>query len=121
MRTVQGSEILSRFLFDEHIRADGTIRYNAFMVAPRQKCSVFRTSGLEENLIQEIAAVVASSRNRQLKGRGELLAQQVMNLELSVEPNEPPQHHADIILPSDREQQKVLALKLAEAATYINS
>mgnify|MGYP001569640033 CR=1 FL=1 len=120
MANISSAESLSRYIFSEkyYSKSDNRVRFNAFM--PREnevKISVFRIDGLGSQEIWDIGKEVAKNRNPSLKGRADLLVEHVSQAKLSVESDEPPQRHANIVFPSkDKSEQKLIAIKLAGSA-----
>ena len=120
MENISPEESLSRYIFSEKLyaKSPGRVKHAAFM--PREneaKISIYRTSGLEEAKIWDIGKEIAVGRSHSVKGRAELMASCVLEKNLKVEPEEPPEHHANIIFPSsEKSEQKLIAIQLAEEA-----
>lgn len=116
---VSPQESLARYVLQRsYFRADGTIKHNAFMPARDRNTSVFRISGLKNAQIWEIGNRYVA-RQRPLLGRAQLVAQNVFDNNLEVEPDEPPPQHANITgWPEDRSECKMLAQQLAARAEF---
>lgn len=124
MPPVTTDEKLSRFIVDKRWiqKKDGTVRAAAFLPYTNNEVSVFRTSALSDNETWEIGQGIATSQNpsRTLRGRAELVAEDVTFLGLSVIPSEPPPHHANISgYPIEESKAELIALKLADKASFI--
>ena len=120
MKEVSHNEILARYLLDKgKVRADGTVRWNAFM--PRNgSTSVYRVSGLTEEENWDIGShFVAEPSGKPLLGRADLTASTVFANELKVHPDGVPHpRHANIIdWPAEKDKQHDIALDLASNAT----
>ena len=110
---------MSRSLFRKR---DNTVKYQAFMPPPNLKLSVFRTSNLSNSQIWEIGRQIASSQcpPRNLYGRADLQALEVLKCGLQIDPDDNPPRHANIIgWPQEKSEQKLKAMKLAEAAKLV--
>lgn len=125
-RPIEDNETLSRYLQKEKIRADNTVKSNAFM-PPRgdnRRVSVYRTDYMQSN---EITAAIDRLRAfRPVVGVAKLRPKAIRSLNengynLDVEPEESDyKWHANIIgfpPPEERKQVKMLAQKLARAAS----
>ncbi len=117
---VADPETLSRFIFDrKHIRSNNTLRHSAFMPNKYGETSVFRISGISQEQIWEIASDVARLRDKQLLGRGDILASTVFSKDLQVIPREPPKRHANILgWPNDPSLTHSIAQQLAAEAVF---
>lgn len=88
------------------------------MPAPNGKTSVFRISSLSENEIWEIGSrEVAQKRGIPLLGRADISAFHIMdnNLKLILD-NNPPRHANITGWSSEKSEQKLIAMELAENA-----
>ena len=114
-------EYLSRFIVNEsHYRKmDLSIKPQAFFTNKEGKTSVFRITGLSNEEIWDIARDVAQQRNKTLLGRAEISAFDVIEQGLRVEPDPPPERHANMIgwphEKSDKAKRMSIGLKLAAA------
>jgi len=120
--SVSEIEVLTRFIFStsHFTRKDSRIKYAAFMPY-KGKTSVFRTSNLSYREIWNIGEAVGDTSGRSLKARGDILAENVYEQDLKVEPSTSWHHlHADITgWPSERAETKLIAMKLASKAKLI--
>lgn len=118
---------LARFIFARnHYRADGTVKYQAFLPASDGDTSVFSISELTRDQIWELAeAHVVPLRLMPVKGSAEIEVSHVLDTGLSVALSEPPPLHANISgwpgganpTDEDRARKKQIAQKLEEVAT----
>ena len=83
------------------------------------RLSVFRVEGLDNNKIWQIGEKkVVSQSGKTLYGRAEIRAQLVEKTGLSIDPDNNPPRHANIIgWPLEKNEQKLIALELAKEAT----
>ena len=119
---VNSSERITRYLFSKNsFRENNSLRHNEFMPPPANyRWSVYRTSTLHETEIWQIGKeVVSPARKLPLIGRGDLSAEKVLALCLSISPATTPHPlHANVEgWKADTVKDRLLALKLAEAAT----
>jgi hypothetical protein len=118
-------EDLSRFIVNEnHYRKkDLSIKPQAFFPNKAGKTSVFRKSGLSNGAIWNIAHDVARQLGKTLFGRADIRVFDVLEQGLRVEPDEPPEKHANIIgwphEESDKAKRMIIGLKLAAASRPI--
>lgn len=115
------NEILSRFIFsDSHFRRGrGEVKPDAFLPSPEfLETSIYRAAGLDRSEIQVAGGIAGASSGRSLKAWADVLAGVVLEVGLSVRPDNQPERHAAIIgWPEQKDEQIVLAQQLAEAAT----
>ena len=118
LNSILPEELLARYIFDKsyYRSSDSTVRPNAFMPAPDNKTSVFQINSLKENKVWNIGQEVASQRKKTLLGRADILAKQVFDKKLGIESAKPPPHHANIIWPLEKSEQKMIAMELAALA-----
>lgn len=117
---VEQHETLARYIYTKnHYRSsDQTVKYGAF-VPPKnnRQLSVFRISSLSEN---EIWIIGENLRSLSLLGRADVQASYVFQIELSIDPDNTPQHHANIIgWPSQDSEIKLKAIELADNAQLV--
>jgi hypothetical protein len=114
-------EILSRFIFsDRHFRRGrGEVKPDAFLPLPELlETSIYRAAGLDRSEIQAAGGIAGASRAGSLKAWADVLAGVVLEVGLSVRPDNQPERHAAIIgWPDKKDEQIVLAQQLAAAAT----
>lgn len=121
---VMDDESLARFiLFSKWIRADQTVKPDAFVPRPYPDLdlSVTRHSNLAEQALWKIAQDVADTSKRNLYGRADIYASSVRRQNLKIEPapalNNP--NHANVIdWPADKSAQKSIAQQLAADSAY---
>ncbi len=90
------------------------------MPRPDGTVSVFDTDKLQEQHVWAMAANVAQERNQNLHARADILSSSVLGQGLRVISDEPPPRHRNIVgwPPAEqKEEQKLLAMELAGAAT----
>jgi hypothetical protein len=123
-KIVERGEIISRFIFSDRHCHGGKVKFAAFM-PPKEKSeiSVYRIQGLSEDEIWKIDdQYVTGLRDRKSLGRADLSAETVLNQNLTIDPNGIPHHrHANICFSENlgKDNQRLIALKLAEASTFI--
>ena len=120
---VSPSEPISRFIFSrEHVKA-GRVSSAAFMPSPKTlDISVYRTSGCGERKIWLLGDLFVAAKRRQNRGilaRADLASQLVFNegLDIIPEPSPHPRHANVTNWPSDKPQQRIKAMVLANGAT----
>ncbi len=117
----EGSNPITRFLFDSGHYAETTLRVKPRAVhpGPDHKTSVFRVAGLDDDAIWELGDVeVASRRQKPLKVRAEFQVRDLTELNLRLEDDSPPPRHANIVdWPSEKSAWMKTALELAAKAT----
>lgn len=118
---VDPHELLARFLTHrtQFSRQNKRVRTVAFMPPADLRLSVFRVEGLDNNKIWQIGEKkVVSQSGKTLYGRAEIRAQLVEKTGLSIDPDNNPPRHANIIgWPLEKNEQKLIALELAKEAT----
>ncbi|MCX7049359.1 MAG: hypothetical protein NTX50_28230 [Candidatus Sumerlaeota bacterium] len=117
---IANDEWVARYiLFKSWICSDKKIRANAFMPYPHSDLSVTRHIGLSEPELWGLGQAVANLRSLTLHGRADVLAVSIRKQSLEIQPSPPPRNHANIIgWPKEKQAQKVIALKIADAARY---
>lgn len=117
---VQDDERLARYiLYRRHIRRDDSVRPEAFMPHPHVDLSVTRHLGLNESQIWKIGQRVADQRGKPLFGRADVVSMGFTQHRLKVvgDPIPDNPNHANVSnWPSEKSQQKILALEIAKAA-----
>lgn len=97
-------------------KSDSSVTFHAFMPHKRA-LSVFRIWGLSEQEVWEIGRDIADPQGKTLYGRGEVTAQTVTSAGLSIDPDNVPEDHANIVgWPDDKPKQKLRAMQLAKVA-----
>lgn len=114
---------ISRFLFDEkHVRADKTIRYNAFIPPKNFRLSVYKTDSLLCAEIYEIGSVyVEPLRQKPITGVAQIHSENVDLVGLSIDNDGVPHsRHSNIIgWFEDSTKDRMLAVKLASEASLL--
>lgn len=108
--------ILSKRYFSTTNR---TVKYGAYLPAPDGETSVYRITGLSEEGVWEIGQeYVAKPSNRTLYARGDTPAIVILKTGLALVPETTPHPlHANITnWPADKDEQKMLALEIANEA-----
>jgi len=117
---IAADEVLARFILDRsQLRADRSVKHNAFMPPPSAKLSVYRIVGLCDPEVWQLGnEYVANIRGKPLVGRAEIKALEVTNCDLSVEATTVPHpRHANIKgWKGDTEKDRLTAIKLASKA-----
>lgn len=116
------SEVTARYLLQSgHYAASrGRVKGSAFHPALQDhKTSLFRIQKLTEDQIWRLGDVrVASRANKELRARAELSVEQITNVGLRVEIDEPPRRHCNIVeWPREKHAYMSRAQELAEMAT----
>jgi hypothetical protein len=102
--------------------SDHTVKQDLFIPHPRQALSVTRHLDATETEIWQVGIDVAGSMDRQLYGRTDILAGDciVDTLKVLAKPLSNNPNHEDIEgWPLPKQDQKILALKLAAAASKL--
>jgi hypothetical protein len=118
---VEASEQIARYILSKRhfSTTNRTVKYGAYLPAPDGETSVYRISELSEEEIWEIGQEnVAKPSNRTLYARGDTPANVILKTGLTLVP-ETTSHplHANIVKwPSDKDEQKMLALEIVNEA-----
>jgi hypothetical protein len=119
---ITDNELLARFvLYSNCIRADQTIKQDAFIPHPHTDLSVTRHKGFSEKQLWNVGRDVATARKVTLYGRADVSVATVRQQSLAVEPQpvKGNPNHANILgWPKDKPAQKIIAQELAAAAIY---
>lgn len=122
---VEADEKLARFIVDSgHVRADGSIKADAFMPPRDLQLSVNRHGNLSEQEIWAFGHLVAKLRNKTLHSRGDVTCGVCLGQKLRVErdPIDGNPYHTHVLgWPTEKPIQKAIAQKLASAAGKILS
>jgi hypothetical protein len=116
---VDPNENFSRYLFsrNNYSPTKQIVHYTAFIPPPDKRLSVFCVSGLSENAIWEIGENVGNQSDRKLSGRADIAALPVYEAGLSIDRNDIPFRHANIIgWPDEDSAIKLAAIELAQKA-----
>jgi hypothetical protein len=119
---IADNELLARFvLYRDHIRANKTVKPDAFIPHPHTDLSVTRHKGFSDNQLWNVGRDVATARKVTLYGRADVSVATVRQQSLAVEPQpvKGNPNHANILgWPKDKPAQKIIAQELAAAAIY---
>lgn len=119
MSPVDPNENLSRYLFsrNNYSSTKQIVHYTAFIPPADMRLSVFCVSGLSENAIWEIGKNVGNQSDRKLLGRADITVLPVFDAGLSIDRNDIPFRHANIIgWPDEDSAIKLTAIELAQKA-----
>jgi len=120
-------ELLARFITkDFWVRADESIRPDAFVPPKDHNLSVTRHGGMPEETLWKIghsvAEMISTKRRGILYGRADITTSDVVRQSLKVEAAPLPENvnHSHITgWPKDKPTQKHIAQRLAEAAKFV--
>lgn len=120
LNQVNPEEYLARFILHKsHFSViNQRVKYSAFLPAPNGETSVFRISNLSNSEIWEIGdREVAQNRSLSLLGRADISVFHVLNKNLKLIPDNCPPRHANIVnWPTEKSEQKLIAIELAESS-----
>ncbi|MEN9259477.1 MAG: hypothetical protein Q6L60_00810 [Thermostichus sp. HHBFW_bins_43] len=120
---VEETESLARYVMQRsHFRADQSVKPNLFMPHPYQELSVTHHRDATEAEIWQAGVDVATQQQRTLYGRSDIQTSDCLreSLQVTAKPLLDNPNHADIEgWPTAKEDQKVIAQKLAAAATKL--
>jgi len=121
---VADSEQIARYILSKrHISVTkGIVRPAAYMPAPNGEASVYRISDITEKDVWDIGReYVAGPSGRTLRARGDTSAVTISKTGLEIVPETTPHHlHANIVnWPTEKDEQKMLAVEIANEATLV--
>jgi hypothetical protein len=120
---VGDGETLARYIFSgEHVRKDLTVKPAAFIPYPHPDLSLTRHLGLSEQLIWGHGEAVGAIRGKLLLGRADVEVSPLRTLGLKPEsaPTDTNLHHVNVVgWPSDKPEQKIIAMEIAAVAKFI--
>lgn len=121
---LEREELISRFIFHSRLFSGSRVKYAAFLPAKeRFDISVYRIQNLSEGEIWEIDdQYVSGLRGEKSLGRADLSIGIILDLNLTIDPNGIPHpRHANVCFSEGmmKDNQKLIAIKLAEAATFV--
>jgi len=121
---IEEAEMLARYVMQSgHFRqSDLTVKPNLFIPHPYQELSVTRHRDASEPEIWTAGEDVATQQQKRLYGRADIQARAciVESLRVTAKPFPNNPNHADIEgWPSQKQDQKAIALKLADAASQL--
>lgn len=118
---VGDDERLSRFIFQrDRIRADGSVKPDAFIPHPWPDLSVTRQLSWTEDDIWKVGREISKTSQRPLHGRTDVIATQFREHRLLVvaDPTPDNSHHANVRnWPSEKSAQKAIAQLIAASAS----
>lgn len=116
-------ESLARFIMvSRNIRADGTVKPEAFVPYKHVELSVTRHHGWTESMMWASGQRVAEERGKPLQGRADFNVDDALKVELRVlkAPLEGNPNHADVVdWPPEKAAQKLKAIKIAEHSAFL--
>ena len=122
---IDSADVLSRFLTqprNHFVPTTGRVRYAAFLPSRALQTSVYQISGLADDSVWDLGdRFVAPLLATRMTARADIEAKIVFECGLAVDPDGVPhRRHANIVgWPESRSAQKLVAIKLAEAATCV--
>jgi hypothetical protein len=120
---VEPNDPLARFLLESgrYTRRPPRVKKQAFMPSPQGDLSVFDVRGLSDDETASIGREwVAQSQGPEVHGWATVLAETVEVQRLSVNLDNSPPRHANIVgWPVNKEDQKLIAQALADAAQLV--
>jgi hypothetical protein len=121
LRPISDDEQLARFVvYSKWVRADQTVRPDAFIPHPYPDLSVTRHAGISEIELWQLGQAVAEARPATLYGRADVGSGIVTGLSLRIIPSEPPRNHANIRgWPLEKARQKSIAQEIVASARYV--
>ena len=116
---INAAEMLARYIFsrNQYSSSNQTVKYTAFIPPPEKRLSVFRISDLTENEILTIGDSIGILRSKPCAGRADIKATAVVESDLSIDADDIPPRHANIVgWPEEDSAIKLKAMELAEKA-----
>ena len=116
-------EFLARFITSKRWYSiqKSIVKPQAFMPPPNLQLSIFRIKDLKDPEIWEIGIKQVFEKMKQpknLHGRADIKAVDIFDVDLQIEPDNPPPRHANIInWPDQKEKVKSIAQELAAKAS----
>ena len=122
--SVVASEQIARYILSKRYFSvsNRTVKYGAYLPAPNGETSVYRISNIVEKEIWDIGRkYVAGPSKRTLRARGDTTAVAISKTVLEISPETTPHPlHANIVnWPSEKDEQKMLAVEIANEATLV--
>lgn len=115
--------MISRFAVEDSYfrRSDNSVKWKAFMPDKEGLTSVFRLGALEHAAkIQHGDEHVGKARGKSVLGYAQVPADDILKHGLTIDVDEPPPLHHNIgTWPENLEEQKSLAIAIAEDAIFI--
>jgi len=117
-------ERISRYINEKKkLRSSaGKAGYNAFMPPRGLRLSIYRTQGLDEGQVWQLADEYVGSPEKPVIARADLHAEIYLSHNLSFDADgQPHSRHANVIgWSDDHSLQKIIALQLAEASNLVH-
>ena len=122
--SVAASEQIARYILSKRYFSvsNRTVKYGAYLPAPNGETSVYRISNISEKGIWDIGCkYVAGPSKRTLHARGDTAAVAITKtgLEIASETTPHPLHANIVNWPSEKDEQKMLAVEIANKATLV--
>lgn len=122
--SVAANEQIARYILSKRYFSisNRTVKYGAYLPAPNGETSVYRISNIAEEEIWDIGRkYVAGPSKRTLHARGDTTAIAITKTGLDIAPEATPHPlHANIVnWPTEKDEQKMLAVEIANEATLV--
>src|ERR1700722_12959109 len=118
--SVADDERLARYiLYSNHVRADRTLKADAFVPHPHEELSVTRHQQASEGELWSIGEEIARLRDKLLHGRGDAIVGTFLSVGLDVRADPVPSNPNHALVtnwPNDKPAQKMKALEVARTA-----
>jgi len=117
---IRPEERLTRYvLFTSYYRpSDRTVKHSAFLPDKTGGTSLYRTSGLDDKAVQDLGNErVAAPQNKVLLGWIHITAEDILVNKLRIDPDNEPERHAAIVDWPPKDEQNLIARRLAAKAT----
>ena len=117
---VTEDELLARFVLHRNrVRADLTVKPDAFIPHPQPGLSMTRHRGISEQEIWELGQSLARFQSRELYGRADVVAGEITRHRLSIVPTHEPKNHVNVVGWPEKAAQKIIAQEIAARARYL--
>ncbi len=122
-KEIKGQEVIARYITSKrwYSREKNVVKPQAFMPPPDLRLSVFRIDNLSEPEIWKIGlkkVIGKMNQIRNLQGRADFQALNILEINLQINPDNTPPRHANIIgWPELKEERKSIAQELAAKAS----
>jgi hypothetical protein len=124
-KEIDGQETIARYLTSKrwYSREKNVVKPQAFMPPPDLRLSVFRIDNLLEPEIWKIGfkkVIGNMNQPRNLHGRADIQALNILQINLQINPDNTPPRHANIVgWPELKEERKSIAQELAAKASLM--
>ena len=122
LEEVTTDDILARFILEREkfSPVNNAVKFRAFLPNPRGELSVFVITGWTEEKIWQVGQeFVATPQGKSLEARGDVSASVIWASNLSIDLDNAPPGHANVLGWPDKSEQKAIAIKLAQAAKLV--